>query len=1022
MTHDLILTACRLFCGEGQVAEVRALGKRGTASGYFDDQTKLAAAVSGIERMGEYSGIYITLNPVNPDLLARRANRLETRLGKGDASTGDNDIISRRWLAIDIDPLRPSGVSSSDEEHAAALSKAEHIAGYLSDLGWPDPVVADSGNGAHLLYRIDLPNDDQSRDLVKGVLETLHILFSDTSAEVDRAVFNASRIWKLYGTTSRKGDNVSKRPHRLSKILSLPENSGIISGEQLMALAGLLPKEQPEPTFRDKKRGEPIVLADWLSSYEIRYDHKPYAGGSLFVLDECPFSSAHSSGAYAIQFPNGAIFAGCHHTSCGSGTQRWSEFREKFEGTIEERLKRLKRRRRDDEEESVDACGSQADPAGEETKRETVRVLRQGDPLRYMLDTFALDHIGDPVVAECLVMSLASRLVINAKGLHVSVTGESGKGKSHTFDTMLQQVPQEFRLEGRMSDKALFYIKGMKPGSVIALDDVSLSDQMQEILKGVTTSFKKPFMYRTVDKDRGGKTCTIPERCVWWVAKVEGTGDDQVWNRMLTCWIDDSPEQDARVMAHTLSEACSVPVCGCGNVRELEICRDIWRSLSQVWVVVPFAGRIRFSSSLNRRNPDMLLDLVKAHAVLMQKQRELSEAGDMMVVTATVEDFRNACVLYTALNNTSGGQETKLTKRESELVDTIKRHGQGEITISEMQHLTGLSQSVIYKMIHGSTSRGTHYSGLLEKCPAIAVCDRTLVSDENGVTLAHRREKAYSWDQSVYEAWSSDGCCWLDGDSGGSGDIPPSGPDGCSGKAVSSGNIAECPALVTSTDSGSTEDNTNNNLFLCTHSGDCVCMQEGISDRLSVCDHTHDSDRPATRDQDASSDDASLKNHDSERLHDSGIIGSLPAIAGSLPLNGDPAVRGRISRREIRVEDFSGIGIEAGPCDCCGAKWVHFREKSDTGNVKICRQCYELVRRAESSRVRILPGIVNRSAMVRVSSDRGRCQVCNLKKAEWFDPETRTAVCDICYGNIPPVGGASREAASDGKNIPIFYG
>ena len=25
-----------------------------------------------------------------------------------------------------------------------------------------------------------------------------------------------------------------------------------------MALAGLFPKEQPEPTFRDKKRGEPI--------------------------------------------------------------------------------------------------------------------------------------------------------------------------------------------------------------------------------------------------------------------------------------------------------------------------------------------------------------------------------------------------------------------------------------------------------------------------------------------------------------------------------------------------------------------------------------------------------------------------------------------------------------------------------------------------------------------------------------------------------------------------------------------
>ncbi|MDD1728946.1 MAG: hypothetical protein LUQ50_07735 [Methanospirillum sp.] len=73
-------------------------------------------------------------------------------------------------------------------------------------------------------------------------------------------------------------------------------------------------------------------------------------------------------------------------------------------------------------------------------------------------------------------MSLESRQVINANGLHVSVTGESGKGKSHAFETMMNQVPEESRLEGRMSEKALFYIKGMQPESVISLDDVALSD------------------------------------------------------------------------------------------------------------------------------------------------------------------------------------------------------------------------------------------------------------------------------------------------------------------------------------------------------------------------------------------------------------------------------------------------------------------------------------------------------------------------------------------------------------------
>ena len=86
----------------------------------------------------------------------------------------------------------------------------------------------------------------------------------------------------------------------------------------------------------------------------------------------------------------------------------------------------------------------------EKSRREKVilranEILSSGDPLRFIIDTFGHDHEGDRVVAECLARSLASCSVINSKGLHVSITGESGKGKSHTVDTMLQQVPDELR-------------------------------------------------------------------------------------------------------------------------------------------------------------------------------------------------------------------------------------------------------------------------------------------------------------------------------------------------------------------------------------------------------------------------------------------------------------------------------------------------------------------------------------------------------------------------------------------------
>jgi hypothetical protein len=118
-----------------------------------------------------------------------------------------------------------------------------------------------------------------------------------------------------------------------------------------------------------------------------------------------------------------------------------------------------------------------------------------------MLASFARDHEGDPVLAECLILSLASRSVLNTMGLHVSVTGLSGKGKSHAFRALLQQVPQRFRLSGRMSNKALFYLEDPKPGTIIVLDDTTLSEEMCEILKGVTTPFLEQFIYRKVSTD-----------------------------------------------------------------------------------------------------------------------------------------------------------------------------------------------------------------------------------------------------------------------------------------------------------------------------------------------------------------------------------------------------------------------------------------------------------------------------------------------------------------------------------------
>ena len=520
------------------VVEVRALADGATHSGYFDDHEALARAVEALDADPSVAGIYVTLNDVNPALLARRANRIKLRLSRKDATTADADIIRRRWFPVDIDPVRPSGVSSTDAEHDAALAAAERIAAYLAEQGFPAPVRADSGNGAHLLYKIDLANDAEATALIKGCLSTLDALFSNEAITVDTANHNAARIWKLYGTCSRKGDSTPERPHRRARLLAVPDEVSVVPRERLQHLAGLLPREEPP----QRKNSPGIDLAAWLAEHGIAVrSTRPWQGGTLYTLAECPFSSAHKDGAFAVQFADGAVFAGCHHASCGGGAQRWPELR----GMYEQKKRRPGIRTKEQGPEQEEQPAPPPTLAEDEHRERALAILKSGDPLAFLLDTFNAGHVGDRTVAECLTMSLASQSVENTNGLHVAVSGNSGKGKTHACTTMLNLIPDSYKLKGTVSNKALYYDDDLRPGTVLLFDDVSLSEDLQEVLKSATANFREPIEHRTLTTERKLRVCTIPARCVWWLAKVEDIGDDQVMNRMLTVWIDDTVEQDS---------------------------------------------------------------------------------------------------------------------------------------------------------------------------------------------------------------------------------------------------------------------------------------------------------------------------------------------------------------------------------------------------------------------------------------------------------------------------------------------
>jgi hypothetical protein len=249
-----------LFIEPGRVHELRALdivqqyGLPLTVAGFFDDLRAMAKNALQVTRRAD--GVYFTLNPVDPALKARRDKCNHTSVcGTGDLA-GDQQVLCRRWLLIDADPVRVTKVSSTDAEKAEGQQVTLAIREALRGRGWPGPVFADSGNSYHLLYRIDLPKDDGG--LVQRVLKALAAQFDTDRVKVDTSVFNPARICKLYGTEARKGENTPERPHRRSKVLEVPgcPDRLNVSGatilpvprellEQLAAEAPADPKRQP---------------------------------------------------------------------------------------------------------------------------------------------------------------------------------------------------------------------------------------------------------------------------------------------------------------------------------------------------------------------------------------------------------------------------------------------------------------------------------------------------------------------------------------------------------------------------------------------------------------------------------------------------------------------------------------------------------------------------------------------------------------------------------------------------------
>lgn len=240
-----VLRALSVYCPWDRF-EIRVLTPNGVFSGVFDDAALVAPELARIAA-SRPTGVYCMPNPLVDSV------EVTNHLLRG-ASIGDAQIARRAWLLLDVDPVRPSKTNATDQEKSAAHRVHTAIYELLTVAhGWPDYILADSGNGHHGLIPTDLPVDSP---LVRRLLNALAAKFDTPEAHVDKSVHNPARIWKLPGTRACKASATVDRPQRMARLVQVPAVLQAVTAAQIEevieALGGgplqLEARPKPSPT------------------------------------------------------------------------------------------------------------------------------------------------------------------------------------------------------------------------------------------------------------------------------------------------------------------------------------------------------------------------------------------------------------------------------------------------------------------------------------------------------------------------------------------------------------------------------------------------------------------------------------------------------------------------------------------------------------------------------------------------------------------------------------------------------
>ena len=426
--------------------------------------------------------------------------------------------------------------------------------------------------------------------------------------------------------------------------------------------------------------------------------------------------------------------------------------------------------------------GTLAKQAEEEEKRQreaieaeaTIIMLGNGEVslIEYFKKAYSLLHCGDVEILKGIIYASCLQSSTTSKGLHPTLNGNKGSGKSSAAKAALWLLPQGKVFDKSLSPKALLYLKA-KEKSVFYIDDFVWNGELVSLLKRATSSFQNITQHVTVGttsvgtgKNKtqvmGAQTLTMNKRMVFISSAVQSEGDDQLVDRQLligagSCSAEAYTKWE---MTRRIQAREELPL-----THEVLVCRAIMGIIHNKEFRVTFHKELDFAFYNDRRLMNQLMDLIEASAILHHMQRECNTDSNGITHTLTQDEDLSRALEFSMFRQSSSELIGRLTIAEAKLdAEVMQALSKGDFiegvfpktqdgvligaSVSEQAFaiIHDTSVNAVRKLLYGRGGNQNHIvSGLCEKTKWYTP-STTKVTHENCIYVTVHKTIGYTTD------------------------------------------------------------------------------------------------------------------------------------------------------------------------------------------------------------------------------------------------------------------------------------